>query len=48
MILEAYLATGAAQEDWVGAARSELIDAGAIVAFAARWMTERFGAMASG
>jgi aminoglycoside N3'-acetyltransferase len=48
VILVAYLATGAAREDWVGGACSELIDAADIVAFAARWMTERFGALASG
>jgi aminoglycoside N3'-acetyltransferase len=48
VILEAYLATGAAQEGQIGGARSELIDAGDIVAFAARWMTQRFGALAAG
>ena len=47
VILQAYLATGAAREGRVGGARSELLDAGDIVAFAARWMTERFGALAS-
>ena len=41
-ILEAYLATGRAICGTVGAARSELIDARDITAFAVDWMAERF------
>jgi aminoglycoside N3'-acetyltransferase len=41
-ILVDYLATGAASQGVVGQAKSELLDARELVAFAARWMTERF------
>ncbi len=41
-ILVDYLATGAASRGVVGQANSELLDAGELVAFAARWMSERF------
>jgi aminoglycoside N3'-acetyltransferase len=42
VILAEYLASGAAAQGIVGHASSELLDARDIVAFAARWMTERF------
>jgi aminoglycoside N3'-acetyltransferase len=40
IILNAYLATGRARTGRLGNAPSELIDAGDIVLFGARWMTE--------
>ena len=42
VILESYLATGAARRGRVGNAPSELLDARAVVEFAAGWMTEHF------
>lgn len=41
-ILGDYLATGAASRGVVGQASAEVLDARGLVAFAARWMTERF------
>ncbi|MGH6792315.1 MAG: aminoglycoside N(3)-acetyltransferase [Methyloceanibacter sp.] len=41
-ILREYLATGRGSHGRVGQAASELIDAGDLVRFGARWMTERF------
>jgi aminoglycoside N3'-acetyltransferase len=48
VILEDYLAAGHAGRGRVGNAASELLDAGDLVAFATRWMTERFGGLDSG
>jgi aminoglycoside N3'-acetyltransferase len=48
LILEDYLAGGRARRGTVGNASSELLDAGDLVSFAARWMTERFAGLVSG
>ncbi len=42
VILEEFLTGGSARRGIVGGAASELVDAGELVTFAARWMTERF------
>jgi aminoglycoside N3'-acetyltransferase len=42
VILQAYLATGAARQGRVGGAESELLDGAGLVEFAAGWMTEHF------
>jgi aminoglycoside 3-N-acetyltransferase len=47
VILETYLATGPARRGSVGQAHSELLDARAVVEFAAGWMTEHFAGEAS-
>lgn len=43
-ILDAFLAATNSPRGLVGQAHSELLDAGSLVTFAARWMTERFRA----
>jgi aminoglycoside N3'-acetyltransferase len=47
VILEDYLAGGGARRGSVGNAASELLDAGDLVTFATRWMTERFSGLVS-
>jgi aminoglycoside N3'-acetyltransferase len=47
VIMSEYLATGRAQQGTVGPARSELIDAADLVAFAVDWMTEHLSSSQS-
>lgn len=47
LILQDYLAAGRGVQDWVGGARSELLDARDLVAFGADWMGRRFGGLRS-